>query len=293
MHTLNAFKSFLPRFSIQRPTMEAVAYEAGKYGVKQVAQTILSTALLTGVTVGGIVAQEGAANKLYHNPAVDGITQILIDTYKETREAYKNFSAQKKAPRAPIDQAANMAGFNTELDLRSTAVKRVRLAVSMPVCEEVFFRGFLQGILLHRIAESLITRLAPGKALVIQSPMIQAARILLTSAAFSGAHLSNLPSRSQSDKADEVMKFQLVNTFLVGIATGTLKESRWGLTGAVIYHIAHNAAIVYVLQDIQRAAWKPGGGDLGKELTVENISDGWKKFQIDVDLISPLRSRIP
>ena len=77
------------------------------------------------------------------------------------------------------------------------------------------------------------------------------------------------------------MKFQLVNTLLVGIPTGTLKESRWGLTGAVIYHIAHNAMGVYVRKDLDREDCKPGQGDLRKELTADNIRKGWEMFTTD------------
>ncbi len=60
------------------------------------------------------------------------------------------------------------------------------MVANAPIGEEILFRGLLQGILLHRIPIFFITKLAPGKASLMANPMMQAARILLTSTALSG-----------------------------------------------------------------------------------------------------------
>jgi|GEM_PF-6874779 membrane protease YdiL (CAAX protease family) len=117
--------------------------------------------------------------------------------------------------------------------------------VIVPLQEEIFFRGLLQDVLLTRIPKFIVKKIAPGNETVLDTTIAKAARILLTSAAFSAAHLSN-----EGVESDSFVAVQLVSAFMIGIGFGLLKESKAGLLGSIAAHMVHNfAALAPTLLD--------------------------------------------
>lgn len=109
------------------------------------------------------------------------------------------------------------------------------MGVGIPIVEEIVFRGLIQDVLLTRIPKYVIKKIAPGKETALDTRIAKAARITLTAALFSAAHLAN-----SGFFADSYVSMQLVATFVGGIGLGILKESNAGLLGAMGGHIANN-----------------------------------------------------
>jgi len=97
--------------------------------------------------------------------------------------------------------------------------------------EEILFRGLIQNVCLTRIPKFVIKKISPGKETILDTTMAKAARILITSAAFSAYHL-----RNKGIFSDSYVSMQLVATFMMGIGFGLLKESQAGLAGAIGAH---------------------------------------------------------
>lgn len=100
-----------------------------------------------------------------------------------------------------------------------------------PIVEEFLHRYCIQEILLTRIPKMNMS----GKETILDSKIAKVARIFLTSAYFAFTHLSNaeiLP--------DSYVTTQIIEVFLGGICLGVLKESRVGLLGCIIAHMANN-----------------------------------------------------
>jgi hypothetical protein len=117
--------------------------------------------------------------------------------------------------------------------LKASQVKLI--GVGIPIAEEILFRGLIQDVLLTRVPKYVIRKIAPGKETALDTRIAKAARITLTAALFSAAHLAN-----SGFFADSYVSMQLVSTFVGGIGLGILKESKVGLLGAMGGHIANN-----------------------------------------------------
>ena len=117
----------------------------------------------------------------------------------------------------------------------------LRVVVKAPIKEEFHYRFLVQDILMKRILETALTHAfgKKGESLA-ESKISQAARILLTSAIFAAAHLSN-----QKIFGKTYAKFQACDAFIGGILLGVLKESSLGLMGSIGLHMANNA-VTYV-----------------------------------------------
>ncbi len=128
--------------------------------------------------------------------------------------------------------------WTPELHISPLTVKVQAVAVmglDAPISEEILFRGLIQDLLLTRVPKYIIAKIAPGKETALDTRMAMAARIILTSALFSAAHLQN-----KGILSDSYVATQLVTTFVVGIGFGALKESKAGLLGSIGAHMAHN-----------------------------------------------------
>lgn len=111
--------------------------------------------------------------------------------------------------------------------------------VGVPIFEEIIFRDLIQNFFLTWIPKYVIKKIAPGKETILDTRIAQAARIILTAALFSAAHLGN-----SKYFADAVVSMQLVTTFVGGIGLGILKESKAGLLGAMGGHMANNMSAI-------------------------------------------------
>lgn len=107
--------------------------------------------------------------------------------------------------------------------------------VLTPIFEEVIFRGLVQDILMKRIPQYIVKKIAPGREMALDSRIAGIVRIVLTSALFSAYHLLN-----RGIFANAYVDLQIVQTFIMGISLGIFKESKAGLFGAMGAHMAHN-----------------------------------------------------
>jgi hypothetical protein len=112
----------------------------------------------------------------------------------------------------------------------------ITVAIALPAIEEILFRGLIQDVLLNRIPKKILKRLAPQKTWILDSRVTQIARIVLVSALFAALHLMN----------KGISNHRLVLHFTQGLAWGTIKESKLGLTGAIAAHMTNNAVATLV-----------------------------------------------
>lgn len=109
------------------------------------------------------------------------------------------------------------------------------VVIGPAIKEEILFRGLIQDVCLTEIPKYVIKKIAPGKETILDTTIAKAARIVLTSAAFSAWHLQN-----KGVLSDSYVSMQLVATFAMGIGFGILKESKTGLLGSIGAHMANN-----------------------------------------------------
>ena len=123
-----------------------------------------------------------------------------------------------------------------------TALMSPLTCVNAPYTEELMCRDVIQDKFGKAFLGALRTRF-PQLGL-LKSPFFdKVLRIGLSSIAFSGMHLANYPiirAFSSRQAAWEGMKFQLVNTFGMGVSAGILKEVTGSLWPCVGYHAAWN-----------------------------------------------------
>ncbi|MBA3815263.1 MAG: CPBP family intramembrane metalloprotease [Parachlamydiaceae bacterium] len=110
-----------------------------------------------------------------------------------------------------------------------------------PLWEELLFRGFIQDVLLTRIPKYIIKKNIPGKEAIIDSSISKIARITLSAALFSVAHMNN-----KGAMPDAYVYAQMANAFILGIGLGVVKESNAGLLGSIGAHMSHNFAVTAV-----------------------------------------------
>lgn len=106
---------------------------------------------------------------------------------------------------------------------------------TIPITEELIFRGLVQDVLLTRLPKYIIKKIAPGQESLLDSTTAKIIRVALTSALFSSAHIVNIGVLPGS-----YVSMQLVATFVMGIYLGALKESKAGLLGSIGAHISNN-----------------------------------------------------
>lgn len=104
--------------------------------------------------------------------------------------------------------------------------------IAGPLTEELAYREVLQRNILRDKALAICPRLAP----VIDSMPSRVTRVVLTAALFSVTGHSEVIFNGPND----VMKFKLLNTFILGITTGTAREYS-GLSSAIAIHIVANS----------------------------------------------------
>jgi hypothetical protein len=127
------------------------------------------------------------------------------------------------------------------INLDSLSVFNFKLEAVYPLMkaainEELLYRFFMQDICLYRVPRDLIKEIAPGKEKIWDTKIVTAARVLLTAAYFSYAHLSNVEIFSSW-----YVQAQVVATFVLGIGYGALKESKVGILGPIGAHMINNA----------------------------------------------------
>jgi membrane protease YdiL (CAAX protease family) len=113
------------------------------------------------------------------------------------------------------------------------------VVIVAPISEELFFRGLFQDVLLKRIPSFFMRQIAPGKETILDTKIAKAARVLLTAAAFSYAHIGN-----ESLATLDSTGIQLFSTFVLGIGFSALKESKAGMPGAIGAHFINNFLVV-------------------------------------------------
>lgn len=97
------------------------------------------------------------------------------------------------------------------------------------------FRHLIQKILLPNFFENKISQKKENKEKSLNSRVDKAARIGLTTVLFSSIHLLN-----NGFFPDDYVKMQTLNALTVGMILGVVRETRLGLSGAIIAHVVHN-----------------------------------------------------
>ncbi len=105
----------------------------------------------------------------------------------------------------------------------------------MPIVEEVLFRGFFQGIVQKWIPGKILQTISPQLNWAIDHKLNLIGRIALNALIFSYYHNSNRQFLS-----DDQVDLQVIHTLVIGICFGALKESRFGLMGAIGAHMGNN-----------------------------------------------------
>lgn len=125
--------------------------------------------------------------------------------------------------------------YNTTITQESSFIPGLLwLVVIPPIAEEIIFRELIQDSLLKKGVRWVVEKVSPKNASVVDSKIYTGCRILLASLAFSAVHNANrglLP--------DSYVKGQLVNAFILGIASGILKETV-GLSASIGAHGINN-----------------------------------------------------
>ena len=100
--------------------------------------------------------------------------------------------------------------------------------------EELLFRGVVQDLLLKRALSRVIQMVSPRAASWIDRTGGKVFRITLAAALFGGYHLIGT-------KGGAAIQYQAFVATAQGFLLGTIKESRWGLVGAIGSHMLINA----------------------------------------------------
>lgn len=108
-----------------------------------------------------------------------------------------------------------------------------------PITEEILFRGVLQDGILTRAPRKFLALF--GKQRLADSVIAKTGRIGITALGFSLFHLQN-----QFFVSTEQIKFQLANTFGLGLVTSYLKEKTKSLWPSVGLHMIFNAVPISI-----------------------------------------------
>lgn len=142
-------------------------------------------------------------------------------------------------------QASNKGSLLEQLGIKTDSSSDLKKSIfkvavlQAAVYEELIFRGLIQDILLKRIPQLIIKKLAPGKEKLLDTKTAQAFRITISATAFSAIHLINLLVFPK-----EYVIPQVVITFVLGIFLGVIKESRLGLAGTIGAHALNNTMAI-------------------------------------------------
>lgn len=112
--------------------------------------------------------------------------------------------------------------------------------------EELVFRGAVQDLLLTRIPKAILQKLAPDKVSTVDGRIAKVAKIALVATLFASSHLLNMGKTT-----DSYVSGQVIQTVILGIVLGIIKESRLGLAGAIGLHGAFNAQPIGALLEYQ------------------------------------------
>jgi membrane protease YdiL (CAAX protease family) len=107
------------------------------------------------------------------------------------------------------------------------------------MAEEVIFRGLIQHLLLKKLIEKAIAKIAPQQASWVDTKIGKIFRITLVSLLFSGWHLLGT-------NGEKAFQLQATAAFFAGCILGAIHESSLGLMGAIGCHMVHNAVAGYL-----------------------------------------------
>ncbi|HEV8051568.1 MAG TPA: CPBP family intramembrane glutamic endopeptidase, partial [Parachlamydiaceae bacterium] len=142
----------------------------------------------------------------------------MADHWKQTAAAYAKGNITIDAERI-INTTCPLQEFVTQLNHNSRNstpmsvydLKKFTVLSSLPssIIEELIFRGLVQDVLLKRIPQFIINKVAPGNEHFLDTKIAKVARIVLTASLFSAAHLSN-----KGIYSDAFVNGQVVATFV-------------------------------------------------------------------------------
>jgi hypothetical protein len=117
----------------------------------------------------------------------------------------------------------------------------------IPFVEESLFRFGLQEMLLKQLPKAIIKRIAPSKLSSVDSKAARAARVLITTTAFSLAHAMHpgygWPNCSLA---------RLIHTFAFGLIISTIQETTGSPMLAMAFHGGYNASGAYLRDVLER-----------------------------------------
>lgn len=113
-------------------------------------------------------------------------------------------------------------------------------AFKCPIVEELMFRVGLQEIILKKIPQAILTRLAPSHVGLVNTKIAKVARVTLATIAFSLAHA--MPSEMGWPNCSTA---RLVNTFVFGLLIGGIQEITESPLAAMLFHSGFNLQSAY------------------------------------------------
>lgn len=142
------------------------------------------------------------------------------------------------ASRIGVIKSINLNYILTEMCITASKIYGFYFisVVLCPVVEEFVFRHQIQREVVREVQKKVIKAIVPQNEAIVDTTICKMTRIAFTAGLFAGSHFLNhclFPS-------SYVMQ-QVISSFSGGIAYGALRESKYGLKGAIIAHIVNNA----------------------------------------------------
>lgn len=134
---------------------------------------------------------------------------------------------------APLLEVVQQIKNNSENQLSLVSSLKIlcfqQTVIIGPISEEIFCRGILQGVLLHKIPHSMIY---PNNRGGINPLFTWWPRTVAVAAIFAYVH--------QSEESTLSSRTKTVHAFVLGVGLGCIKESRLKLAGAIGAHMVNN-----------------------------------------------------
>jgi len=171
-------------------------------------------------TVGGAV---GGSIGTLANFALDQSTQMIGWTPEEPCFFWNGYYQEIKRKIPELSSEIDAWKFMVPVSI-----------IAGGIGEELLFRGVVQDLLLKRALGRVIQMVSPHSASWVDRTAGKIFRITLAAALFGGTHLIGT-------ECGAAIQYQAFTATALGFLLGTIKESQWGLAGAIGSHMLINA----------------------------------------------------